>query len=129
MVEFPVDERSRAIDEFLEQKDVSLLLTSEVGGEGIDLQVASVLFNYDLPWNPMVVEQRIGRIDRFGQESDLVHIHNIVVEGTVEDRILYRLYDRIGIFRESIGELEVILGETMSELQRDYLSGKLTPAE
>ena len=60
----PVDEREQAIDDFLERSDVPLLLTLEVGGEGIDLQKASVVINYDLPWNPMVVEQRIGRVAR-----------------------------------------------------------------
>jgi hypothetical protein len=77
----------------------------------------------------MVVEQRIGRIDRYGQKSDVVHIHNLIVEGTVEDRILLRLYERIGLFRESIGDLEIILGDTMRELRRDYISGQLTPEE
>ena len=61
--------REDAIDDFLDRRDVPVLLTSEVGGEGIDLQTASVLFNYDLPWNPMVVEQRIGRIDRIGSRQ------------------------------------------------------------
>ncbi len=65
----PMDDRERAIDDFLERTDAPVLLASEVGGEGIDLQAASVLFNYDLPWNPMVVEQRIGRIDRIGRAS------------------------------------------------------------
>lgn len=77
----------------------------------------------------MVVEQRIGRIDRYGQKASVVQIHNLVVEGTVEDRILYRLYERIGIFRESIGDLEAILGETVRDLQREYLAGQLTPPE
>src|SRR5438046_10646813 len=111
MVEFPVDERSRVIDEFLEQKDVSLLLTSEVGGEGIDLQAASVLFNYDLPWNPMVVEQRIGRIDRIGQQAKRLVILNFVVESSIEERVLARLLTKIEIFKESIGEPDPIIGE------------------
>jgi superfamily II DNA or RNA helicase len=123
------DERGACLDRFRMDPEVQVLVSTEVGSEGLDFQFCHHLVNYDLPWNPMVVEQRIGRIDRFGQESDVVNIHNLVVEGTVEDRILHRLYDRIGIFRESIGDLEEILGETVSELQRDYLSGKLTPQE
>ena len=75
------------------------------------------------------MEQRIGRIDRFGQKSDVICIHNVIVEGTVEDRILHRLYERIGIFEESVGDLETILGATVSDIQRDYVSGKLTPEE
>ncbi len=123
------DERGRRILQFREDPSVRALISTEVGSEGLDFQFCHHVVNYDLPWNPMVVEQRIGRIDRFGQESNVVHIHNLVVEGTVEDRILLRLYKRIGIFEQSIGDLEAILGETVSELQRDYVSGKLTPEE
>jgi superfamily II DNA or RNA helicase len=123
------DERGRRIQQFRTDQGVRVLVSTEVGSEGLDFQFCHHLINYDLPWNPMVVEQRIGRIDRFGQENDFVSIHNLVVEGTVEDRILMRLYERIGIFRESIGDLEAILGETMNALQRDYLCGRLSPQE
>lgn len=124
-----VDERGKRIRQFQTDPDIRVLVSTEVGSEGLDFQFCHHLVNYDLPWNPMVVEQRIGRIDRFGQESKVVHIHNLVVRGTVEDTILERLYRRIGIFERSIGNLEAILGETMSELQRDFVSGKLTPDE
>lgn len=124
-----LDERGKMMRQFREDPDVRVLVSTEVGSEGLDFQFCHHLVNYDLPWNPMVVEQRIGRIDRFGQESDVVNIHNLVVEGTVEDRILYRLYERIGIFKQSIGDLEDVLGETVRELQRDYVSGRLTPQE
>jgi hypothetical protein len=123
------DERGKRILQFKDDPSIRVLVSTEVGSEGLDFQFCHHLINYDLPWNPMVVEQRIGRIDRFGQASDVVNIHSLVVQGTVEDRILRRLYERIGIFEESIGDLEVILGETVSELQRDYVNGKLTPAE
>ena len=123
------DERGKRMSEFRNDPNIQVMVSTEVGSEGLDFQFCHHLVNYDLPWNPMVVEQRIGRIDRYGQESDAVYIHNLVVDGTVEDRILLRLFERIGIFRESIGDLEVILGETISDLQRDYISGKLTPEE
>ncbi len=123
------DERGNVMRQFREDGDIQVLVSTEVGSEGLDFQFCHHLVNYDLPWNPMVVEQRIGRIDRFGQTSDSVHILNLVVEDTVEHRILYRLYERIGIFKESIGQLEAILGEEISELQRDYVTGKLTPEE
>jgi superfamily II DNA or RNA helicase len=123
------DERGHRLAAFKSDRRVQVLVSTEVGSEGLDFQFCHHVVNYDLPWNPMVVEQRIGRIDRYGQKSEVIQIHNLVVEGTVEDRILLRLYDRIGIFRESIGDLEAILGETVRELQREYLSGQLTPAE
>ena len=87
------------------------------------------MFNYDLPWNPMRVEQRIGRLDRYGQQSDLIEIFNLVVNETIEDRIFYRLYDRIGIFERSIGDLEAILGDELSKLQRQVFRRELTPEE
>lgn len=123
------DERGRRLREFEEDAEIKLMVSTEVGSEGLDFQFCHHIVNYDLPWNPMVVEQRIGRIDRFGQKSDKVFIHNLVVSGTVEDRILQRLYKRIGIFERSIGALEAILGDTMKGLQRDYLNGSLSPEE
>jgi len=123
------DERGRRLHLFAKDKQIRALVSTEVGSEGLDFQFCHHLVNYDLPWNPMVVEQRIGRIDRYGQKAKVIHIHNLVADGTVEDRILLRLYERIGIFRESIGELEIILGDTMRELRRDYISGQLTPQE
>jgi SNF2 family DNA or RNA helicase len=104
------DEKWDILAEFRSPEGPSVLLSSEVGSEGIDLQFARFLVNYDLPWNPMKVEQRIGRIDRLGQAADAIFIVNLVLEETVEDRILERLYQRIGIFRESLGDLEDILG-------------------
>ena len=69
------------------------------------------MVNYDLPWNPMRVEQRIGRLDRYGQRANVIHIFNFSVADTIEERILARLYERIGIFEAAIGDLEVILGD------------------
>lgn len=123
------DERGRRMRQFREDPTIKVLVSTDVGSEGLDFEFCHHLVNYDLPWNPMVVKQRIGRIDRFGQKASVVHIHNLVVEGTVEDRILLRLYDRIGLFQQSIGDLETILGETVRDLQRDYVSGRLTPEE
>lgn len=125
----PVDDRERAIDDFLERSDIPVLLTSEVGGEGIDLQAASVLFNYDLPWNPMVVEQRIGRIDRIGQQAKRLVILNFVVEDSIEERVLQRLLTKIEIFKESIGEPDPIIGEEIERLAGRALQGDLAPEE
>jgi superfamily II DNA or RNA helicase len=123
------DEREFVIDEFLEREDVPILLTSEVGGEGIDLQKASVLFNYDLPWNPMVVEQRIGRLDRIGQAAKRIIIINFIVKDSIEEYVLKRLLDKIDIFRESIGEMDPIIGEEIERLTSQALSGDLSAAE
>ncbi|MFX0203798.1 MAG: helicase-related protein, partial [Candidatus Hodarchaeota archaeon] len=95
----------------------------------IDLQKAGVVVNYDLPWNPMVVEQRIGRVDRIGQKNPVIHIANMVVQGTIEERILTRLYHRIGIFTDTIGEIDPILGQKVQELAVDVLLDRLTEEE
>ena len=123
------EDRQIILDDFRNKNDKSILLSSEVGSEGLDLEFCSVVINYDLPWNPMVVEQRIGRADRFGQKSDVVTIVNFSVEDTIESRILNRLYERIQIFEESIGDLESILGEEVQKLTIDLLSQKLSPEE
>lgn len=126
--DIPIRERLKEIERFRNDQS-EVLLSSRVGGEGLDLQFCDTLFNYDLPWNPMEVEQRIGRLDRIGQERDKIHIFNFWIEGTIEQRILERLYERIKIFERSIGELEMILGEEVRNLEKELLSRKLTPEE
>ena len=122
-------EREARIEQFATSPRIPVLLSSEVGSEGLDLQFASVVVNYDLPWNPMVIEQRIGRIDRIGQAEDSITVLNLVAADTIEERILLRLYDRIGIFEESIGELDPILGETVETLASQALRGELSEAD
>lgn len=104
------EERFQQIQNFKDDK-FDILLSSEVGSEGLDMQFCNVVVNYDMPWNPMRVEQRIGRIDRIGQEADKLFIFNLCIEGTVEDRIYSRLYNKLDIFESSVGELEPILGD------------------
>jgi len=113
--DFSIEERYSTIKEF-KNGSFDILLSSEVGSEGLDMQFCNVVINYDLPWNPMRVEQRIGRIDRIGQEFDKLHIFNLCIVGSIEDRILNRLYSKLNIFENSIGELEPILGELEKEL-------------
>ena len=108
---------------------VSVLLSSEVGSEGIDLQFCRFLINYDLPWNPMRVEQRIGRIDRLGQKADRISIIHFKIDDTVEERILTKLYERIKVFEESIGDLQDILGENTEDLIEDLLKADLSEEE
>ena len=92
------------------------MLSSEVGSEGLDMQFCNVIVNYDLPWNPMRVEQRIGRIDRIGQKFDKLHIFNLCIQGSIEDRIYSRLYQKLNIFESTIGELEPILGNLEKQI-------------
>ena len=122
-------ERAPVIKEFARYDDFAVLLTTEVGSEGIDLQFCDALINYDLPWNPMRVEQRIGRIDRFGQRQNPIDIWSFFVEGTIDTRILQRLYERIRVFEESIGELDPILGDVIDDLQTAVFDPNLTQSE
>lgn len=123
------DTKDAVIADFARPDGPSVLLSSEVGSEGIDLQFCRFLVNYDLPWNPMRVEQRIGRLDRLGQLAERISIVNVAVANTIEDRILLRLYDRINVFRESIGDLEDILGEITESIIPDFLNRDLTDDE
>ncbi|HDR7715223.1 SNF2-related protein [Bacillus albus] len=90
------------------QNHAQVLIATEAGGEGINLQFCSHMINYDLPWNPMRLEQRIGRIHRLGQKND-VHIYNLATKHTVEEHILKLLYEKINLFERVIGELDEIL--------------------
>ncbi|MGY1784683.1 SNF2-related protein [Geodermatophilus sp. SYSU D00698] len=115
------DEKERAVRQFRES--ASVLISTEAGGEGRNLQFASHLINYDLPWNPMKVEQRIGRLDRIGQKRT-VNIYNLIASGTLEERVLEVLADRIRLFEESIGALDPILGSVEKDIERLALSGE-----
>jgi hypothetical protein len=117
------------VKDFRQENGPAVLLSSEVGSEGIDLQHCRFLVNYDLPWNPMKVEQRIGRLDRLGQKAERISIVNFSLEDTVEERILERLYERIKIFQESIGDLESILGAMTEKLLIELFDANLTPEE
>ena len=120
------DEKFKVLSSFARHGGPSVLLSSEIGSEGIDLQFCRHLVNYDLPWNPMKVEQRIGRLDRLGQRAEKISIVNIALEDTVEDRILLRLYDRIELFKDSVGDIEEILGEETRDLFSKLFSPDLT---
>ena len=119
-------ERQNVLEAFERPDGPNVLLSSEVGSEGIDLQFCRIMVNYDLPWNPMRVEQRIGRIDRLGQQSEKISIINLFLADTIEDRILQRLYERIRVFQQSIGDLEEILGDITGEIARSLLDPDLS---
>lgn len=95
---------------------LDVLLSSEVGCEGLDFQFCDCLINFDLPWNPMRIEQRIGRIDRYGQTSVTIGIFNFITPGTIDSEIYDRCLSRIGVFQHAIGGNEEILGDITREL-------------
>jgi len=96
---------------------LDVLLFSEIGCEGLDYQFCDCIVNYDLPWNPMKIEQRIGRIDRKGQQSETIGIYNLITPGTVDADIYERCLLRIGIFNHALGDNEEILGEITKEIK------------
>lgn len=129
----PDDERYCLKNRFELPKDdtdaVDILLFTEVGSEGLDYQFCDMMINYDLPWNPMRIEQRIGRIDRRGQQSEAVNIYNIITEDTVDAEIYYRCLMRIGVFERSIGDCEEILGEIATGIEKIVFNATLTEDE
>lgn len=108
---------------------LDVLLSSEVGCEGLDFQFCDCLINFDLPWNPMRVEQRIGRIDRYGQQSEAIAIFNFITPGTIDAEIYNRCLSRIGVFQHAVGGNEEILGDITRELHSIAESFSLSDEE
>ena len=103
-------DKDKAVEDF--KGDTQILISTEAGGEGRNLQFCHVMINYDLPWNPMKIEQRIGRIHRLKQEHDVLII-NFSSKGTIEEYILELLYKKIKLFEVVIGELDTILSNVV----------------
>lgn len=115
--------------------EIQVLVATEAAGEGINLQVCNVLFNYDIPWNPNRLEQRMGRIHRYGQRFDCL-IFNFVATNTIEGRVLQRLLDKLQEIRNALDDDAVfnVVGEVMpashvERVLRDYYAGKLGDAD
>lgn len=129
----PDEERFNLRQRFMKDRDsddaIDVLLFSEVGCEGLDYQFCDTMINYDLPWNPMRIEQRIGRIDRRGQKSDTVRIYNMITEGTIDATVYYRCLNKIGVFESSIGDCSEILGDISEQIMRIMFEPGLTEAE
>jgi SNF2 family DNA or RNA helicase len=98
--------KERKVAQFKDEGGI--MVATDSISEGRNMQFCNVLVNYDLPWNPMKVEQRIGRIDRIGQERE-VHVFNMALEGTIEEHVLNKLFGKIDLFNQSIGGLRDIL--------------------
>ncbi|EMA08733.1 Helicase conserved C-terminal domain-containing protein [Haloarcula vallismortis] len=99
-------EKEDIVDRFREEGGV--LVSTDAMSEGRNLQFCNIMVNYDLPWNPMKVEQRIGRIHRIGQKRE-VFVFNMALEDTIEEYVLERLYHKIDLFQQTVGELSTIL--------------------
>lgn len=96
------------------RRRAQVMIATEAGGEGINLQFCHHVINFDLPWNPMRVEQRIGRVHRLGQTED-VHIYNLCTLGTIEEHIVHLLHEKINMFELVIGELDEIIQQFEKE--------------
>lgn len=129
----PDEDRFTMRQRFLLDRDdgnaIDVLLFSEVGCEGLDYQFCDTMINYDLPWNPMRIEQRIGRIDRRGQKSDTVKIYNMITEDTIDETIYDRCLSKIGVFESSIGDCSDILGDISEQILKIMFDPGLTEAE
>jgi len=100
----------RAIRDFMAEPPLRpILLSTDTGAVGLNLQAGNIVVNYDLPWNPMVVEQRIGRVQRLGQKASKVIVYNLVLSGTIEERVVLRLMEKLNLFNQAIGEMEELL--------------------
>lgn len=95
-----IEERNNALSEF--KTSTSIFISTDAGGEGLNLQFANIIINYDLPWNPMKIEQRCGRADRIGQQRD-VHIYNMIVKDTVESRVREVLEEKLSVIMKELG--------------------------
>ncbi|HLE63747.1 MAG TPA: SNF2-related protein, partial [Pyrinomonadaceae bacterium] len=117
----PLDDKIAAVERFwLEIDGAQFLISTSAGGEGINLQVGHILFNYDLPWNPMAVEQRIGRVHRYGQK-DTVQVYNLVAEDTVEEQIYRLLEDKLLEIARAIGKTDTITGQVVEDFRSEIL--------
>jgi superfamily II DNA or RNA helicase len=114
-------QKDLAVADFRDESGPQILISTEAGGEGRNLQFCHYLINYDLPWNPMRVEQRIGRVDRIGQRHEFVLVASFSTRDTVEERVVEVLSQRINVFEETIGGLDPILGDVERDLRRLFL--------
>jgi superfamily II DNA or RNA helicase len=131
------DERGTRLhaEQQFREGEIQILVATEAAGEGINLQVCNILFNYDIPWNPNRLEQRMGRIHRYGQRKDCL-IFNFVATNTIEGRVLQRLHEKLQEIRDALDDDAVfnVVGEILpaahvERVLRDYYAGKLGDAD
>jgi len=116
----PLEEKIAACESFWDENGAQFLISTSAGGEGINLQVCRILFNYDLPWNPMAVEQRIGRIHRYGQ-TETAQVYNLVAEETIEEKVYGILEQKLFEIAHAIGKLDPVTGEVTEDFRSDIL--------
>ena len=123
------EEKMDLVGQFRDNADARILLSSEVGGEGIDLQFCWLVVNYDMPWNPMRLEQRIGRVDRIGQRSKKILVWNLLHENTIDERIYQAVETRKWLAQRALGDAEAVIAGEFRKLTRGLLLGGLSPEE
>jgi superfamily II DNA or RNA helicase len=116
----PLDDKIAAVEKFWTEDGAKFLICTSAGGEGINLQVGRILFNYDLPWNPMAVEQRIGRIHRYGQQ-ETVQAYNLIARDTVEERIYGLLELKLEQIARTIGKIDPATGKALEDFRSEIL--------
>jgi SNF2 family DNA or RNA helicase len=108
----------------LKSGQIRLLTCTDAAGEGLNMQFAGVVVNYDLPWNPMKVEQRIGRIDRLGQKNKRIRVLNFAYKGTVEEDVFFTVGERINLFQGIVGRLQPILSRLPKQIENVTLTNR-----
>jgi len=116
----PLEDKIASCESFWEENGAQFLISTSAGGEGINLQVCRILFNYDLPWNPMAVEQRIGRIHRYGQ-TETVQVYHLVAEETIEEKVYAILEGKLLEIATTIGKVDQVTGEVSEDFRSEVL--------
>lgn len=116
----PLEEKIASCESFWDENGAQFLICTSAGGEGINLQICRILFNYDLPWNPMAVEQRIGRIHRYGQ-TETAQVYNLVAEGTIEEKVYSILEQKLLEIAKTIGKVDDLTGEVTEDFRSEVL--------
>lgn len=116
----PLEDKIAAVEAFWEPDGAQFLISTSAGGEGINLQIGHLVFNYDLPWNPMALEQRIGRVHRYGQQ-ETVQVYNLVAEDTVEERIYRLLEEKLLEIARTIGKVDPVTGQVVEDFRSEIL--------
>ena len=102
------------------KKEKNIMISTEAGSQGLNLQFCNIIINYDLPWHPMKLEQRIGRIDRIGQRKN-VFIYNLITKDTIEEKIVYLIYKKLNLLKDVIGEMDNLLSSSTKNLDSEII--------